>query len=491
MRETQFLNISARFFPVLLALTLLLSIGLPAAAQEEGGVESVQVSPLMRGMQIARDLIEEDIGATMRLRRWRFFEDNWTSTASLSLYGAAGIDSCADSIPFERKRDHILFGWTYIFTTTSGEEYQARVSYDLADSVICSDIQVPPQYAPEPTPVPVPAPAEAAPAEPAEAEAAPVVVGPANAGPAGFALGGHVASLDGTAISAMKNSGMTWVKKQVRHGESDGADIIGQARAQGFRVLLGALGDKNQLASEGYVAEFAKYVAFLAQQGADAIEVWNEPNIDREWPRGQINGASYTRLLQAAYHAIKAANPATLVISGAPAPTGYFGAAGCGDGGCNDDTFMAQMAQAGAAQYMDCLGLHYNEGVLSPTQYSGDPRGYYPTYFFGSMLQRGAQYFPNSKVCWTELGYLSGEGMPSGIPAGFNWTPNDPVTVAEQAQWLADAARLSRNSGRVSMMIVWNVNFTAWGADPQAGYAIVRPGGGCPACASLRAAMGG
>ena len=474
----------ARCFIFLLTLSLALVAGSLALAQDEGAADTVTVSPMMRGMQLARDLIEDDIGTRMRLRRWRFFEDNWSSAASLNLYGAYGIDSCADDVSIHQKRTDVLFGWTFIFTTMSGEEYQARVSFDLGASVICSDVHVPPQYAPPPV-------VEAA--EQADAQDAAVAAGPANAGPAGFALGGHVASLDGTAIAAMKRAGMTWVKKQVRHGQSDGRDTIAQAKANGFKVLLGALGDKNQLASnfDGYVAEFAKYVAFLAQQGADAIEVWNEPNIEREWPRGLVNGASYTRLLQAAYQAIKAVNPATIVISGAPAPTGYFGAAGCGDAGCNDDTFMAQMAQAGAAQYMDCLGLHYNEGVLSPSQNGGDPRGYYPTYFFGSMLQRGAQYFPNSKVCWTELGYLSGEGMPSGIPQSFNWTPNDPVTVAEQAQWLADAARLSRSSGRVSLMIVWNVNFTAWGADPQAGYAMLRPGGACPACDSLRAAMGG
>lgn len=472
---------SIKQFGFLLLTLLCLCALAPAAAQDDGEAVQPTVSPLRSAMELARELIEEDIGAPMRLRRWRFYEDDWSSVASLNLYQSFGIDNCTVNVPLAQKRDHILFGWTFTFDTTSGEAYQARVSYDLQDTVICDEAHIPPRYAP----VAAPAAADSADAQDAAA------VGPANAGPGGFALGGHVAGLDGAAFSAMKSAGMTWVKKQVRYGQHNGRDIIAQARAQGFKVLLGALGDKNQLAKnfDGYVAAFAEYVAFLAQNGADAIEVWNEPNIDREWPRGQINGASYTRLLKAAYEAIKAANPNTLVISGAPAPTGYFGAAGCGEGGCNDDTFMAQMAQAGAAQYMDCLGLHYNEGVLSPTRASGDPRGYYPTYFFGSMLQRGAQYFPNNKICWTELGYLSGEGMPSGIPQGFNWTPNDPVTVAEQAQWLGEAASLSRNSGRVSLMIVWNVNFTTWGADPQRGYAIIRPGGGCPACASLARVM--
>jgi arabinogalactan endo-1,4-beta-galactosidase len=56
--------------------------------------------------------------------------------------------------------------------------------------------------------------------------------------------------------------------------------------------------------------------------GADAIEIWNEPNLGREWPEGQISGGNYTNLLRQASAAIKATNPGTIVISGALAPTG-------------------------------------------------------------------------------------------------------------------------------------------------------------------------
>ena len=73
------------------------------------------------------------------------------------------------------------------------------------------------------------------------------------------------------------------------------------------------------------------------------------------------------------------------------------------------------------------------------------------------------------------------------LPAGFEWGQGN--TVAEQAQWLARAAQLSASSGRVRLMIIWNVDFTTYGADPAAGYAIIRPGGGCPACAALDAVM--
>ena len=113
-------------------------------------------------------------------------------------------------------------------------------------------------------------------------------------------VGGHIKRFDENSQAAMRAAGMTWVKKQVQFGISDGRELIEAAHAQGYKVLLGALGDKNRLANdfEGYVADFAEYVAFLASLGADAIEVWNEPNIDREWPFGRISGANYVRMLK-------------------------------------------------------------------------------------------------------------------------------------------------------------------------------------------------
>jgi hypothetical protein len=88
-------------------------------------------------------------------------------------------------------------------------------------------------------------------------------------------------------------------------------------------------------------------------------------------------------------------------------------------------------------------------------------------------------------ICWTELGYLTPEGFPP-LNEYFAWAQN--VTLAQQAAWLAEAAALSSQSGRVRLLIVWNIDFTVYGTDPQAGYAIVRPGGGCPACDALAAA---
>ena len=322
----------------------------------------------------------------------------------------------------------------------------------------------------------------------------PVQVIGAPAAPAAFIenrlplpVGGHVSSFDEEAQAAMNAAGLTWVKKQVQFGISDGKDLIEEAHAKGYKVLLGAKGDKNQLAADfdGYIADFAEYVAYLAELGADAIEVWNEPNIDREWPRGRINGAQYTRMLAAAYEAIKAVNPDTLVISGAPAPTGFFGDS-CGVGGCDDNVFMYQMANAGAANYADCIGVHYNEGILPPAAQGGDPRSEHPTRYLLPMLRRVDWAFRNTDIpmCMTEVGYLSPEGY-GPLPGGFAWASTTSVT--EQAAWIAEALLIMSNyqDMPVELAVIWNIDFDTYDADPQAGYAIIRRDGSCPACETI------
>lgn len=302
-----------------------------------------------------------------------------------------------------------------------------------------------------------------------------------------FSYGGHIRNFGDGTFNAMRIAGMTWIKKQVRWepGADPGgvAGMIETAHANGFRLLLGIVGDGGRVTEPGYFDSYAAYVAGVAALGVDAIEVWNEPNIDREWANGAIDPGAYTQLLRVSYQAIKAANPSVLVISGAPAPTGYFG--GCSGAGCDDDKFLAGMAAAGAANYMDCVGIHYNEGIVPPTWTSGDPRGSSSHYtrYYQSMVNVYWNAFRGTRpLCFTELGYLTPEGF-GPLPPGFDWASN--VTVGQQAAWLDQVVDMARRSGRVKVLIIWNVDFTDYGADPMAGFAIIRPGGSCPACESL------
>lgn len=298
----------------------------------------------------------------------------------------------------------------------------------------------------------------------------------------GFELGGQVQEFSLGTVGKMNQAKMKWVKFQSTVGNGNTVNLINAAKAQGFKALISVIGDKNQAPNSGYWDTYAQYVGSLAAAGAGAIEVWNEQNLDREWANGQIDPAKYTGLLAKAATAIKAANPGTIVISGAPAPTGAAGPGGKTAAYWNDDTYYQGMAAAGAANYLDCVGVHYNEGVVSPTQSSGDPRDNYPTRYFQTMLARATGPFPGKPACFTELGYLTPEGY-GPLSPGFAWAAK--TTIAQQANWLAQAALAASASGKVRLMIVFNVDFSYYGDDPQAGYAMIRQGGSCPACDAL------
>lgn len=317
------------------------------------------------------------------------------------------------------------------------------------------------------------------------AQAPTPVVAPVSGG--SFELGGHIRSQSFPYADKMHYAGMTWAKVQVHYG-ADASGIIAASHANGFKIQLSALGSPNMVTKSGFEQDFAKWVAGLAAAGADAIEVWNEPNIDREWQIGHISPQAYTNLLCTAYNAIKAANPGTAVISAAPSPTGYFG--GCSPNGCDDAPWMAGLRNAGAANCMDYLGAHHNAGATSPSARSGHPAdqsGHHSWYFLPQTELYYNTFGGARKLFYTEMGYASQEGVPT-FSDWFAWARG--TDNAEQAAWLAEAVRLSVSTGMVRCIIVWNIDFARYGDDPQDGYAIIRPGGGCPACDTLHNVLG-
>ncbi|MCA9944693.1 MAG: hypothetical protein KC449_14485 [Anaerolineales bacterium] len=369
-------------------------------------------------------------------------------------------------------------GWIAASLVNLDPEFEISSLEDASDSVATApdtvvaeapvNETVPETTTPAPTPASGPPPPVSAP---------PVAVG-------GFELGGQTHSFSNPVL--MASAGMNWVKFQHKWGEggnpNDLAGRINNAHAAGFKVLLSIPG-ANTYPDHINFGEYVQFLAGVAALGPDAIEVWNEMNIDFEWPAGQIDPASYVNnMLAPAYNAIKAANPNVMVISGAPAPTGF-------DNGTNawaDNRYMSGMLAAGGASYADCIGAHYNAGASSPSTVSGHPTGsaHYSWYLLPT-LNVYAQL--GKPVCFTELGYLSGEDY-GGVPERFGWAAG--TTVAQHAAWLAEAVSVAANTGRVRLIIVFNVDFTQWGDDPQAGYAMIRKNGGCPACETLARVMG-
>ena len=185
--------------------------------------------------------------------------------------------------------------------------------------------------------------------------------------------------------------------------EADAADVdaVGRAIADhgvdevvhfaAFKSVSGSIADpdgyhRNNVGSTVGVVEAMRHNGVSRMVFSSSCTVYGEPTdlpvaedspISASTPYGATKVAC-EQMLAAAYSAIKTANPDVMVISGAPAPTGAEQGLGA-DRVWNDDHYVAGMAEAGAANYADCIGLHYNEGIVAPSQTSGDPRDDYYT----------------------------------------------------------------------------------------------------------------
>ena len=120
-------------------------------------------------------------------------------------------------------------------------------------------------------------------------------------------------------------------------------------------------------------------------------------------------------MLAPAFNAIKSVSPGTMVIIGALAPTGV-------DDGVNvwsDQRYVQGLAAAGAARYADCLGVHHNAGATSPSATTGHPAGgHYSWYFLPTINVYSGGIGGALPLCFTEFGYVSGEGYGELPPTG-------------------------------------------------------------------------
>ncbi len=303
----------------------------------------------------------------------------------------------------------------------------------------------------------------------------------------GLEIGGEVFGFDHADV--MQSARMTWAKVQVYWVQGDSTDtakhFIDLAHAAGFKVLLQVSGDPQELAADpqGYESAFADYLGEVAALAPEAIEVWGSMNTPDGWASGMISPVAYEQMLIGVYGAVKRANPQVLVITGALAELVDFN--GCTNQGCDDLSYLSGMASAAVGQVADCIGLRYTLGAVPPDDTSGDPRGDQFVYYYPTVISVYAGIFPNKPLCITEIGYL----IPAIVPlvSRFQWAEN--TTPENRAEWLARAAVLAGQSGRIPLFIVYNVDATE--GVPQSNYAILSGDGSCLACLTLNTALRG
>ena len=286
-----------------------------------------------------------------------------------------------------------------------------------------------------------------------------------------------------------------WVKQQLRWGDFSPAPgqmdwsgfdrVVEAASAQDIRVMLSIVTAPqwSRPAAEGVhgppddlntFAQFVGEVVDRYQGRVQAIEVWNEQNIDSEWKTNPqvISPERYVEMLKLAYQVIKSKDPNIIVISGALSPTGFFGG-GCSatGSGCDDqEPYLRRMTELGFLDYADCVGVHVN-GFNLPPEYRHDA-GYndptanfrgpfdnpHPSWSFRSTLEDNYNVTGRRKpLCVTEFGWAAYEGMSATALQSYEFGLDN--TAQEQADWDAQAFRLMREWGYVKLAFLFNLDF--------------------------------
>jgi polysaccharide biosynthesis protein PslG len=284
----------------------------------------------------------------------------------------------------------------------------------------------------------------------------------------------------------------TWVKQRVAWLDVEGAApgayewnaldrIVAEAEQAGVKLLLrvdhpplwalqAAAADTAltlPVAPETF-AGFCSVLAARYQGRVAGYQIWNEPNLAREWIDMPPDPAGYVELLRACYPAIKRVDPEALVISAGLAPTG----SGLPEA-IPDDAYLLGMYEAGAAPYFDLLGLNA-PGYKAPPEVSpgeaADPESGYG----------GASFF-----CFRHVEHMRdlmeryGDGDKQVAILEFGWhtnaSPEHPdyawfaVTEEQQADYLVRAFAYARENWApwIGPMFVWNFPDPKWTVEDE------------------------
>ncbi len=300
-----------------------------------------------------------------------------------------------------------------------------------------------------------------------------------------------------------RGTNIGWIKLQANWAfiQPDGADQRGEtyqlfvehvrrSKDMGFKVLLSVAkapvwARSTTQEQDGPPDDLGAYTHFIdlllndiGQGRVDAVEIWNEPNLIREW-RGKLpfNGTGYMQLFRPAYDTIKAFDSNIIVVTAGLAPTGDS------EGSVDDRTYLQQMYSAGLAQYEGiAIGFHPYSWGNPPDFVCCDhipDRGWDddPHFFFANTLQEYRaimeQNGDGNLLLWaTEFGWATWENYPSNPPD--EWMTYN--TEQDQLEYTIRAFEIGQSLDYMGPMFLWNLNFG--GADlinnsvEMAGYAL-------------------
>ena len=319
-------------------------------------------------------------------------------------------------------------------------------------------------------------------------------------------------------LGLAKEGGFTWVKERFEWryiephekgsfewGEAD--RIVDAVQSAGLKLLVRVDNQPAWARSDDIfpgsgppddLSDFGDFLAAVATRYRGRIaayEVWNEPNLAREWGNRRPHSGEYTAMLRMAYRAIKAADPGALVISGGLAPT-----TATGDVAEPDVEFVRGMYTYGAKGFFDLLGVHA-AGYKAAPETSPEEVAANPDYNHGEGEAGRIYCFRHAEDIRQIMEENGDRGTKMAI-VEFGWTIDDrpdslyhwhAVTPDQQADYLVRAFKYAREnwSGDVALMSLIYIAQPHWTMeDEQYYWSITEPDGKPrPAYLALSAAL--
>jgi hypothetical protein len=229
---------------------------------------------------------------------------------------------------------------------------------------------------------------------------------------------------------------------------------VNRAAAAGLRVLLVLSPPKPWWTATVDPAKFALFAGAAAKRYKGRVaeyQIWDEPNVVQSWPgTTAVNPATYGAVLKASRSAIKAADPAALVVFGGlqacttQTPAGARGAAGPVRTAVEPVEFLKEIFGSISGDF-DILAYHprsvstaQNATVRPP---SGDTIAQHDRLYqaMSTPGARGTITAPTKKVYWTAVGYDMAQ-----------------YTTAQQAYFLDTIRRLAQTRPEVTGLGVYS-----------------------------------
>lgn len=315
-------------------------------------------------------------------------------------------------------------------------------------------------------------------------------------------------------IKLAADLGVGWIKQQVDWNSVEYArglyhweeldHLVAEAQKYGLKIMFSVarapgFSRPEPVEEDGPPSDFSIFRDFMFalanryQGRVAAYELWNEPNLKREWRGFDLSAEKFVELIKAGSSGVREGDPKAIIISGAPATTGIDDKINAID----DRVYLRDMIAAGVADYVDAIGAHPYGAGNPPDERASDAAhvrsGFntHPSFFFLDTIEDYHAILLEAKIdlpIWiTEFGWPSIERFGKVDTTGWEYARE--VTEDDQAAYLLRSIALRRDRGWVGPLMIWNLNVAPLlGADrSESAYGLIRPDGSLrPAYQQLR-----